>query len=71
MKWISQGRPQDLKDLGEVVGVRMVPDKLILKPGQKHRLQFIADYNDGTARDVTRLGVLSANNAACSAGHRR
>ena len=40
----------------------MVPDKLVLQPGQKHRLQLIAKYNDGTIRDVTRLGVFVANN---------
>jgi len=34
----------------------------VLRPGQKHRLQMLADYNDGTSRDVTRLGIFTANN---------
>ena len=46
----------------EVVGVRLVPDKLVLRPGQKHRLQMLADYNDGTSRDVTLLSVYNVNN---------
>lgn len=62
VKWIQQGAPNDLADKANVVGVRLVPDKLVLRPGQKHRLQFLATYDDGTVRDVTRLGVLSANN---------
>jgi hypothetical protein len=62
VNWIKQGAPEDLKDEARVVGVRLVPDKLTLRPGQRHRLQFIADYSDGTKRDVTRLSVFSANN---------
>jgi hypothetical protein len=62
VRWIREGAPGDLQDTNQVVAVRLVPDKLVLKPGQKHRLQFLADYSDGSTRDVTRLGVLSANN---------
>jgi len=61
-KWIQQGTPSDLADKSQVVAVRMVPDKVVLKPGQKHRVQLIAEYDNGISRDVTRLAVLSANN---------
>src|SRR5262249_1616320 len=57
-KWIRQGTPGDLSDKAEVIGVRLVPDKLILQPGQKHRIQLIASYSNGATRDVTRLGIL-------------
>ncbi len=63
VNWIRQGVPEDLKDKARVIGVRLVPDKLVLLPGQPHRLQLLADYNDGTTRDVTRLGIFTANNA--------
>lgn len=62
VQWITQGAPGDLADTARVVGVRLVPDKLVLRPGQKHRLQLIATYSDGTTRDVTRLGIFTANN---------
>jgi hypothetical protein len=62
VKWVEQGAPGDLADTARVVSVRLVPDKLVLRPGQKHRLQMLADYNDGTTRDVTRLGIYTANN---------
>jgi hypothetical protein len=62
VKWIEQGAPGDLTDKAQVVGVRLVPDKLVLRPGQKHRLQLLASYDNGTTRDVTRLGILTANN---------
>jgi hypothetical protein len=60
--WVQQGTPGDLADKAEVVRVRLVPDKVVLRPGQKHRVQLIAEYDNGVSRDVTRLGVLSANN---------
>jgi hypothetical protein len=62
MNWVRQGAPGDLADPARVTAVRLVPDKLMLRPNQKHRLQFIAEYNDGTKRDVTRLGAYTVNN---------
>ena len=47
-----------------------MPDKLVLRPGQKHRLQLIATYNDGTTRDVTRLGIFNVNNTQLRRGGR-
>ena len=61
-KWIEQGAPGDLTDTAEVVSVRLFPDKLILVPGQKHRVQLLATYSTGAVRDVTRLGIINANN---------
>jgi hypothetical protein len=60
--WVAQGAPGDLEDPARVVGVRMIPDKLMLAPGKKHQLQLIADYSDGSTRDVTKLGIFNANN---------
>jgi hypothetical protein len=62
VKWIEQKAPSDLPDKARVVGVRLVPDNLVLRPGQKHRLQMLADYSDGSSRNVTRLGIFTANN---------
>ena len=62
MAWIAQGTPSDLSESKQVIGVKLVPDKLVLVPGQKHRLRLIAEHSDGTYRDVTSLAVLSANN---------
>jgi hypothetical protein len=61
-KWIQQGTPSDVAtDKSQVVSVKLVPDKLVLAPGQKHRLQMLATYDNGTVRDVTRLAILNAN----------
>jgi hypothetical protein len=62
VRWVREGTPGDLADAGRVVRVRLVPDVLVLKPGQRHRLQLLADYADGSTRDVTKLGMFAANN---------
>ena len=66
-KWIAQRCPSDLTDTAHVVGVRLVPDRLVLHPGENHRLQLIAEYSDGSKRDVTRLGLFAANNGQFAA----
>jgi len=60
--WVQQACPDDRADPAEVVSVRMIPDKLVLRPGQKHRIQLEALYTDGTVRDVSRLGAFAVNN---------
>lgn len=62
IRWITQGTPSDLEDTARVVRVRVHPERLMLKPGQTHQLQLVAEYNDGTTRDVTRHAVFTANN---------
>ena len=62
LQWISQGAPSDLPDEVRVIAVRMKPEKLVLGPGQSHRLQLLAEYSDGSTRDVTRLGIFNVNN---------
>ena len=61
LRWVEQGAPGDLDDRREVERVELIPDKLVLRPGQKHRVQLIAHYDDGSTRDVTRLGMFAVN----------
>ncbi len=66
-RWVEQDAPGDLTDKAEVVSVRMTPDKLALRPGDKHRVTLTATYADGRTRDVTRLGIFTVNNDAFAA----
>ncbi|HEX3657169.1 MAG TPA: DUF1549 and DUF1553 domain-containing protein [Pirellulales bacterium] len=61
-QWVAQGAPDDTSDKAEVVAIKLLPDKLVLSPKARHQLQLIASYSDGSTRDVTRLGIFSANN---------
>lgn len=60
--WVREGATGDVEDPVRVERVEMVPDKLVLTPGSRHRVQLLAHYSDGTIRDVTRLGVYTINN---------
>lgn len=62
LKWCEQGAPSDLDDPRRVVRVSLTPEKLVLRPGKPHRLQLTAHYDDGSTRDVTRLGSYTVNN---------
>lgn len=60
-RWIEQGATSDLDDKNEVAFVRIFPERLVIEPGMKHRLQLIAHYTDGTTRDVTKLSIFTVN----------
>ena len=61
--WIAGGASSDVKAKLSLVSIEIFPKKAILQPGTKHQLQLLANYSDGTTRDVTRLAIFTANTA--------
>ena len=59
--WIEQGAKSDFEDKAEIEFVRVFPERFVVEPGMKHRLQLIAHYSDGTTRDVTKLAIFNVN----------
>jgi len=59
--WIADGAPDDVADPARIESVRIYPTSVVIGPGQQHQLQLIARYSDGSDRDVTRLGIFTAN----------
>lgn len=59
--WIGDGAPDDVADPVQIESVRIYPMSIVIGPGQQHQLQLIARYTDGSERDVTRLGIYTAN----------
>jgi hypothetical protein len=59
--WITDGAPNDVADPVQIQSVRIYPEAIVLGPGAQHQLQLIAKYSDGSERDVTRLGIFTAN----------
>jgi hypothetical protein len=59
--WIRDGAPSDLDHPVKLVSVEITPKKVVLAPGMQHPLQLLARYSDGSIRDVTRLGIYTAN----------
>jgi hypothetical protein len=63
--WISQGLPDDPKDLPKPQKVEIIPGKRVLNsPARWQQLSVMATFSDNTARDVTRLTVFSSSDPA-------
>ena len=64
--WIAAGAPDDPADSPSVTGIRMLPPRLTLKASAAtpptHRTIVMADYSDGSVRDVTSLALFLSNN---------
>ena len=60
-EWIAEGANSDVEKPLRLVSTEVFPKKAILQPGTKHQIQLLANYSDGSVRDVTRLGIFTAN----------
>lgn len=63
VEWIANGAPQDPGDQVKCVSIEMYPKQAVLDgSGEKQRLLVIANYSDGTTRDVTSLAAFTTSN---------
>jgi len=60
-RWIAAGAPASAPDVPKVTKLRVSPADAVLKPGQLQQLAVIAEYSDGSARDVTRQSEYFSN----------
>jgi len=60
-RWIATGAPASSPNAPRVAKLRMLPADGILQPGQVQQLAVIAEYTDGTTRDVTRQAEFQSN----------
>ena len=59
--WVREGALSDVADPLRVESVHIHPENAVVQPGMQHQVQLIAKYSDGSTRDVTRLGIFTAN----------
>lgn len=62
VRWIAAGAPPPKADDARIERLEMLPDKLVLKPGMKHRMLVRAHFSDGHVEDVTRLVKFTSSN---------
>jgi hypothetical protein len=63
--WMSEGLNDDAATLPAVTKVDVLPGQRILNaPGRHQQLSVVAQFADGTSRDVTRLTVFSSSDPA-------
>jgi hypothetical protein len=60
-RWVAAGAPATAADAPKVVKLRVVPADGVLQPGRSQQLSVLADYSDGTTRDVTRQSEFASN----------
>jgi hypothetical protein len=60
-RWIATGAPASAPDAPRVVKLRVLPTEGVLQPNQQQQIAVLADYSDGTTRDVTRQSEFASN----------
>ena len=60
-RWIAAGSPASAPDAPKVVRIRMTPADGVFAPEARQQLTVVADYSDGTSRDVTRQSEFQSN----------
>lgn len=60
-RWIATGAPASAPDVPTVTKIRVVPGDRVLRPGDLQQLAVVAEYSDGSTRDVTRQSEFASN----------
>ncbi len=60
-EWIAAGALASAKDAPQVKAIKILPGDRILRRGATQQLAVIAEYTDGTKRDVTRQAEFFSN----------
>jgi hypothetical protein len=63
--WLAEGLKDDLNPRPTLTGIRIMPGARVLNaPARWQQLAVLAQFSDGTTRDVTRLTVFSSSDSA-------
>jgi hypothetical protein len=60
-RWIAAGAPPSAPEVPTVKKLSVLPADAVFKQGQHQQLAVVADYSDGTSRDVTRQAEFFSN----------
>ncbi|HXD89115.1 MAG TPA: DUF1549 and DUF1553 domain-containing protein, partial [Urbifossiella sp.] len=60
-QWIASGAPASTPDAPRVVKLRVLPTDGVLQPNQEQQIAVLAEYSDGSTRDVTRQSEFRSN----------
>ena len=61
LRWVASGAPVSAPDAPRVNCIRVSPSDGVLRSGQVQQLAVIAEYSDGSTRDVTRQSEFMSN----------
>lgn len=61
LSWIQSGAPASASDVPRVVKLQMFPAERVMDANEQQQIAVIAEYSDGSRRDVTREAQYSTN----------
>ncbi len=65
IEWLRSGAPRDASDAATPTNITVLPRQAVFaKPNELQKLIVMANYSDGTVRDVSDLAVYISNNDA-------
>ncbi len=63
IEWMRSGAPADPKDVPVPTSISVFPKRMVFaSPNQLHKILVLANYSDGSVRDVSSLAVYLSNN---------
>ena len=63
VRWLREGAGNDKADVAHPTGIRIYPEEAVIAgQGQTQQLLVVANYSDGTTRDVTEFTTFISNN---------
>jgi hypothetical protein len=67
LEWLNREAPNDAEPPPRCVAVKLYPEQLVLASGSHVPLVAVAEYDDGTTRDLTEWATFSTNNETTAA----
>jgi hypothetical protein len=61
LSWIQSGAPASAANVPQVVKLKMIPSERVMTTNEQQQLAVLAEYSDGSHRDVTREAQYSTN----------
>ncbi len=61
LSWIQSGAPASAANVPQVVKLKMIPSERVMTTNEQQQLSVLAEYSDGSQRDVTREAQYSTN----------
>jgi hypothetical protein len=61
LAWLQSGAKASAPDVPRVERIRLFPEERVLSPRARQQLRVVAEYSDGSQRDVTRQAQYSSN----------
>lgn len=64
LQWVAEGAPGPSENDVRILGIKILPRQILLRPGQEEQLRVVAHFSDGKTQDVTRWAKYTSNDTS-------